>query len=83
MTILFLQELGILGGICRNVELMEAAKPLRMDNEFKAIDGDEDGQISLENARYKTRVRRSENVCPILSSLSVKFLVSSLLRRPR
>ena len=48
----------------KTIEILELARPLRMENEFQAVDGNSDAVI-LQNARYKTRVRASENVCSI------------------
>ena len=42
-------------------ELLENQKPVRLENEFTAVMSDSEGLL-LQNARYKTRVRKSNQV---------------------
>ena len=56
------KELLCLEGLVANLEVLEAAAETSMEGEFDNIKL-EDGHYTLTNARYKTRVRASEQVC--------------------
>lgn len=52
-----------MGQLFRTVEQLEQAKPFRVENEVKTIrKGKDSGDLELENSRFKTRIRKSENV---------------------
>ncbi|KAI0749051.1 P-loop containing nucleoside triphosphate hydrolase protein [Fomes fomentarius] len=52
-------ELHVLGELLMNVELLEAEKTIQMENDFENVEVDGDGQIIIQNARFNTRVRAS------------------------
>ncbi|OCH91054.1 P-loop containing nucleoside triphosphate hydrolase protein [Obba rivulosa] len=54
-----IEELRCLEGLLINAELLEAAAPAEWENDFESISL-EDGHYKLVNARYKSRVRASE-----------------------
>ena len=55
-------HLQCLAGLMKNVALLEAEKPTRMENDFEDVALDGDGQLVILNERYNTRVRRSKQV---------------------
>ena len=55
-------HLQCLAGLMKNVALLEAEKPTRMENDFEDVVLDGDGQLVILNERYNTRVRRSKQV---------------------
>ena len=55
-------ELQCLTGLILNVELLDAGKPTKMENEFDDIEVGPDGQLLVRNARYNTRLRPSKQV---------------------
>jgi hypothetical protein len=57
-----LKELTCLGDLLLQTDLLEAAKPRESPNEFSGARLLEGGNISLQNARYRNRVRRSHQV---------------------
>ncbi len=65
-------ELHVLGELLMNVELLEAEKTIQMENDFESVEVDGDGQIIIQNARFNTRVRASNQVmCSIPLAPSV------------
>ncbi|KAH9856840.1 P-loop containing nucleoside triphosphate hydrolase protein [Lenzites betulinus] len=43
-----------------NLELLEAAKPTHLDNDFERSETDTKGELIVHNARFKTRIRHSK-----------------------
>ena len=57
-------ELACLAQLVINVELVEATKPTAVDGEFvSTLKAGKEG-LALVNARFKSRVRKSDKVCP-------------------
>ncbi|TCD66239.1 hypothetical protein EIP91_001642 [Steccherinum ochraceum] len=61
------EHLAVLGRMVLNMELLEASKPTKMDNEFDAVEM-ADGQVVIQNSRYKTRVRASRRTEVVLDT---------------
>ncbi|KAH9921368.1 P-loop containing nucleoside triphosphate hydrolase protein [Amylocystis lapponica] len=74
-----LAELECLGRLVNNVELLEAQKPEQMENEFSGVDliGD---HLVLQNSRYKTRVRRSEETSIVMQTAHGRSIVGRAVR---
>ena len=63
-------ELQCLAEQMANVELLEAGKPAKMENEFDSVSVGQDGELVIANARFNTRVRASKQVRAGLSCCS-------------
>ncbi|OSC98823.1 P-loop containing nucleoside triphosphate hydrolase protein [Trametes coccinea BRFM310] len=61
-------HLQCLSRLLLNVELLEAERPTLMDNEFDGVDVGADGQLTIRNARFNTRVRRSKQTSIIMET---------------
>ena len=56
-------QLACLSQLVLNVELLDAERPTRVENDFERIEvGDSKGSVTLRNARFKTKVRNSGQV---------------------
>ncbi|KAG6884579.1 hypothetical protein C0993_009854 [Termitomyces sp. T159_Od127] len=56
------QEVTFLAELVRQARVLEAAKPKETPGEFTNVQLGIDGTLALQNARYKTRVRRGNQV---------------------
>lgn len=61
-------ELTCLGNFCRQIDLLDARKPSAFTNEFSQAKMLGDGNVSLQNARYRNRVRRSHQTAVVLTN---------------
>jgi hypothetical protein len=79
------KELSCLGELLRQSDLLEVSKPTESPNEFSQAKHLEDGNISLLNARYRNRVRRSHQVSslPRLTPFTLNHLTHCILIRMR
>lgn len=59
ITHILSKELSCLGELLVQADLLEAAKPKDVPNEFSHHKMTKDGTLALTNARYRNRVRRS------------------------
>ncbi|KZT04827.1 P-loop containing nucleoside triphosphate hydrolase protein [Laetiporus sulphureus 93-53] len=64
------EQLDVLGRLLVNVILLTAQKPLEMENEHERLVKNEYGQLELQSARFKTRVRRSEETSIVIRDKS-------------
>ncbi|KAH9925859.1 P-loop containing nucleoside triphosphate hydrolase protein, partial [Epithele typhae] len=53
-------ELLVLAKLVANVERLEVAKPTVLEGELDHAETDADGRLLVQNARYKTRIRKGE-----------------------
>ncbi|KZT04829.1 P-loop containing nucleoside triphosphate hydrolase protein [Laetiporus sulphureus 93-53] len=64
------KQLDVLSRLVVNIFLLNAKKPLETENEHEALVETEDGKLELQNARFKTRVRRSEETSIVIRDKS-------------
>ncbi|KAH9921366.1 P-loop containing nucleoside triphosphate hydrolase protein [Amylocystis lapponica] len=69
-----LAELECLGRSVNNIELLEAQKPQQMKNEFRRVT-EVKHELILENARYKSRVRKSGQTSVVMETDDGKIVV--------
>ncbi|KAF8994638.1 P-loop containing nucleoside triphosphate hydrolase protein, partial [Cyathus striatus] len=60
--------LQCLGTLCIEAYLLEMAKPQETPNEFNSFKVNKGGNMQLENSRYRTRVRRSDQTQVIVTN---------------
>ncbi|KAI0740540.1 P-loop containing nucleoside triphosphate hydrolase protein [Earliella scabrosa] len=73
-------ELQCLTGLILNVELLDAGKPTKMENEFDDIEVGPDGQLLVRNARYNTRLRPSKQTSIVLETSHGRSVVGQAIR---
>ncbi|KAI0644849.1 P-loop containing nucleoside triphosphate hydrolase protein [Trametes meyenii] len=61
-------HLACLSKLFLNVELLEAQRPTQTDTQFDGVAADKDGRLIIQNARYKTRVRKSTQTSIIMET---------------
>ncbi|PSR72688.1 hypothetical protein PHLCEN_2v11383 [Hermanssonia centrifuga] len=62
----FSDQLALLGRLVLTAHQLESLKPLKVDNEFRAVTPGKPGKLVVECLRYKTRVRKSKQTRVIL-----------------
>ena len=55
-------QLACLSQLVLNIELLDAERPTRMENDFENIAVSDKGKVTLRNARFKTKIRESGQV---------------------
>ncbi|CAL1711902.1 unnamed protein product [Somion occarium] len=60
--------LDCLGRLVVTIDLLNAAKPTTIENEFDSVEMGDGQQLILQNSRFKTRVRRSNQTSVIMNS---------------
>ncbi|TBU26537.1 P-loop containing nucleoside triphosphate hydrolase protein, partial [Dichomitus squalens] len=66
-------QLSCLSQLILNIELLEADKPTGYENDFEDVGLDGEGQVVLQNARFKTRVRKSRQTIIEINGGDVKL----------
>lgn len=56
------QELEVLGKMCLQAALLRNDKPTETENEFSSVNDKGQGEVILQNSRYKNRARPSFQV---------------------
>jgi hypothetical protein len=75
-----LQELVCLGKLLRESDLLHKAKPKEKQSEVSHFDWTRKGDLRLHNSRYRTRVRRSDQVTS-LCVFAPSTLINQLFRQ--
>ncbi|KAI0827617.1 P-loop containing nucleoside triphosphate hydrolase protein [Trametes gibbosa] len=73
-------HLVCLSQLLLNVELLEAERPTQQANEFDSVEIDLEGNIVIRNARYSTRVRRSNQTSVIMETAQGHSIVGHAVR---
>jgi regulator of nonsense transcripts 1 len=74
------QELKVLGEMVMQAALLRDDRPKEMENEFSSVDDQGQGEVILQNSRYKNRARPSVQV---LIQLAFLFLFAQPYRTCR
>ncbi|PIL32976.1 hypothetical protein GSI_05094 [Ganoderma sinense ZZ0214-1] len=69
-------ELACLSQLVLNVELLDAERPTRMDNDFERVEVDKTGSTIVTNARFKSKVRESGQTVVHINGGKVKALAT-------
>ncbi|KAI1784393.1 P-loop containing nucleoside triphosphate hydrolase protein [Ganoderma leucocontextum] len=69
-------QLACLSQLVLNVELLDVERPSRMENDFEQIGVNAQGNVTLRNARFKTKVRESGQTVVYIDGGKVKALAT-------
>lgn len=70
------QELECVAKMVIQSDIIEKQKPKVSSNDFHTVTLKKEGQAEIANSRFKTRVRRSDNVFPFVSLIRLVLDVS-------